>query len=296
LCPFVGADLERGGGDVLFEVLHLGRAGDGEHNGRALEEPGERELCGCGIVARGELGQSLQEGMVGLEQLASGHGIPGQECDASLLAPGEGLFVAAVGERVAILNADDGNDLLRLFDLGGRNFAEADVADFSLVLHLAERAEGFFEWGARIDAVKLVEFDALEFEATEAHFNAMNEVAGAANVLGFGGALASDAALGGDDEVGRIRMQGFADEAFGDFRAVGVGGVDKGDAERDGAAEDAAGFVWIAWFTPGTFANEAHGSVAEALDGEVAGNVEGSAGGSGGSAHDLYAKGKGNRD
>jgi TM2 domain-containing membrane protein YozV len=201
--------------------------------------------------------------------------------------------VAAVGEGVAVLHADDGDDLLGLLDFGGCDFAEADVADFSLVLHLFQGTQTFLERGTGVDAVKLVEFDALEFEATEAHFNALNEVAGAANVLGFGGALASDAALGGDDEVGRVRMQGFADEAFGDFRAVGVGGVDKGDAERDGAAEDAAGFVWIAWFAPGAFTDKTHGSVTEALDGEVAGNVEGSAGGSGGSAHDVYAKGQG---
>ncbi len=67
--------------------------------------------------------------MIGLEQLAAGHRIPGQEGDAALLAPVEGLLVAAVGERVAILHGDDGDDLLRLLDLGGRDFAEADVAD-----------------------------------------------------------------------------------------------------------------------------------------------------------------------
>ncbi len=43
-------------------------------------------------------------------------------------------FVATVGERVAVLHADDGDDLLRLLDLGRCDFAEADVADFALVL------------------------------------------------------------------------------------------------------------------------------------------------------------------
>ncbi len=88
-------------------------------------------------MARGDAAKSLCAGVVGLEQLAAGIGIPGQEADAALLAVVERFFVAPVGERVAILNGDDGDDLLGLFDLGGRNFAEADVADLSLLLHAA---------------------------------------------------------------------------------------------------------------------------------------------------------------
>ena len=156
------------------------------------------------------------------------------------------------------------------FDLRGGDFAEADVADFSLLLHLAEGTEGFFERGARVDAVELVEVDALELEAAQAHFDTLDQVAGAAHVFGFGGALAGDAALGGDDEARRIGVQRFADEALGDFGAVGVGGVDEGDAEIDGAAENAAGFVWGLRLSPGTVADKAHGSVAEAVDREVA--------------------------
>ncbi len=120
------------------------------------------------------LGERLREGMVGLEQFAAGHGIPGQEGDAALFAPVERLLVAAVGERVAVLHADDGDDLLRLFDLCGRDFAEADVADFSLVLHTSSAPKAFFERGARVDAVELVELDALELEAAQAHFDTLN--------------------------------------------------------------------------------------------------------------------------
>ena len=80
-------------------------------------------------------------------------------------------------------------------------------------------------------------------------------------------------------------MEGFADEAFGDLGAVGVGGVDEGDAEFDGAAENAAGFFWIARLAPGAIADETHGSIAEAVDGEIAADLEGAAGGGGGSGH-----------
>ncbi len=74
-------------------------------------------------------------------------------------------------------------------------------------------------------------------------------------------------------------MESLADEAFGDLGAVGVGGVYEGDAEVDGAAEDAAGFVWIVWFAPGAVADKAHGSVTETVDGENAADLEGTASG-----------------
>ncbi len=142
--------------------------------------------------------------------------------------------------------------------------------------------ERFLERGARVDAVELVEIDALELEAAQAHLDTLNQIAGAADVFGFGGTLARDAALGGDDEAGRVGVQGFADQALGDLGAVGVGGVDERDAELDGAAQNAAGFVGIGRLAPGAIADKAHGSVAEAMDREIAADAEGAAGGGGG--------------
>ncbi len=65
-------------------------------------------------------------------------------------------------------------------------------------------------------------------------------------------------------------MEGFGDEALGDFGAIGVGGVDEGDTEFDGTAQDTAGFCWVAWLTPGAFAYQAHGAIAKAVYGQVA--------------------------
>src|SRR3954464_11048643 len=123
--------------------------------------------------------------MVLLEQLSSGHGIPGQEGDDALLAPGESLFVATIGEGVAVLHTDDGNELLGLFDFSRRDFAEADVADLALLLHAAESAERLLERGGGDDSGELVELDAVELEAAEAHFDTLDHVAGAAYVLGL---------------------------------------------------------------------------------------------------------------
>jgi hypothetical protein len=86
-------------------------------------------------------------------------------------------------------------------------------------------------------------------------------------------------------------VESLADEAFGDLRAVGVGCVDKDDTEFDGAAEDAASVFWIVWFSPGAVANEAHRSISETVDREVATDLEGATGGGGWSGHDAYDAG-----
>ena len=94
--------------------------------------------------------------MVGFQHFSAGVGIPGEKADAAALAVCERFLMTAVGETEAILDSDDGDDLFRLLDLGWRDLAQADVADFSLLLHAAERAERFLERGAGIDSVELV--------------------------------------------------------------------------------------------------------------------------------------------
>ena len=85
-----------------------------------MQEPGQRELGKRGAVARGDAAQGLRGGVVGLEQLAAGVGVPGQEADAAALAVDERFLMAAVGQTVSILDSDDGDDLFGLLDLGGR--------------------------------------------------------------------------------------------------------------------------------------------------------------------------------
>lgn len=86
LGPFLGAQLQLGGGDVVFEVVELRCAGDREHDRGAMQEPGYGELRYRGLVVVGDLNERGGGGVVGLEELAAGHGIPGHEADAFLLA------------------------------------------------------------------------------------------------------------------------------------------------------------------------------------------------------------------
>ena len=100
----------------------------------------------------------------------------------------------------------------------------------------------------------------------------------AANVFGLCWTLTCDAALGGDDEVGGVRVERFANEAFGDFWTVGVGCVDECNAEFNGASEDAARFAGILRFAPGAIPYEAHSAIAKPGGREVAADSKDAAG------------------
>ncbi len=110
----------------------------------------------------------------------------------------------------------------------------------------------------------------------QAHLELLLQVIGTAAGNGLGRTLAGKAALGGDHQVCRIRIERLGDEFFGDHRTVSVGGVEQGDAQFDGAAQHIAGIFAVGWLTPGAFADEAHGAVAKAADFEVSPDAKGS--------------------
>src|SRR5690606_10641636 len=86
----------------------------------------------------------------------------------------------------------------------------------------------------------------------------------------FGLVVAPRADLGDDDEVVRVRMQGFANDAVGDVRAVEIAGVDVVDAARHRLAQHGYGFGTVPGRTVDAGSGQLHGAVAEATDPAVA--------------------------
>ena len=155
------------------------------------------------------------------------------------------------------------------------------MANLALLLHPPQCSQALFERGARVDPMQLVEVDAVEFEPAKAHLHALDQVAGAAHDLGFGRSLAGDSAFGGDNQAGGVGVKRLGDQALGNLRAVGVGGVDEVHAQLDGAAEDAVGFGGVGGLAPGAISHQAHGAVAETVNRQVAADKESAAGGCG---------------
>ena len=126
--------------------------------------------------------------------------------------------------------------------------------------------------------MELVKIDALQFEPPQTHLDTLDEITGAAHVLGLGRTLAGNAALGRDHDARRIGRQGLADQALGNLRAVGVGCVDQGHAQFNSTAQDAASLGGIGRFAPRTFAHQAHGSVTQTVNGHIAADEKCAAG------------------
>jgi len=183
----------------------------------------------------------------------------------------------AVAQTVSILDTDDLDDLFGRFNLAGAHFAEADVPDLALLMHLLQRAEGLLERSARIDAVQLVKVDALQLEPTQAHLHALDQVARATHIFRFSRPLPRDSAFGRDHQAVRIRVERLGDQPFGNLRPVSVGSIDQVDAQFDGVAQNAARFARILRFAPGSIADKAHRSIPEPVHGQVAVNLESAA-------------------
>ena len=83
-----------------------------------MQQPGQRELRNGGAMSRGDAAEGLRGRMVGLEHFSACVGIPGQETDAAAFAIVERFLMTPVGETVAILDSDDGDDFFRVLDFG----------------------------------------------------------------------------------------------------------------------------------------------------------------------------------
>ncbi len=112
------------GGQVLAEVGDRRRAGDQQDVGRPVQQPRQRDLHRRGpeSVRDGRQGGRLQRREPAeREERHVRDALPGQVVDQGV--------VVAVGQVVVVLHAHDIGDRLRLGHLGGRDVAQADVAD-----------------------------------------------------------------------------------------------------------------------------------------------------------------------
>src|SRR6516162_812894 len=114
--------------------------GNEENVGSALKQPCQRDLhwrhlqrC-CSLIERCRL--QWREASE-REVRHVGNTLGGQIVDESV--------VAALGDVVEVLNADNLRDRLRLGQLPGRNRAEADMLNQTLLLEFGECGEWLFE-------------------------------------------------------------------------------------------------------------------------------------------------------
>ena len=117
--------------------------------------------------------------------------------------------------------------------------------------------------------MKLKEIDALDLQSEETPFTTCAEMLWPAVRLPLVRTWALQSGLGGDNEILRIRMQSFGDQLLRDEGSVGIGGIDKSNAERDCPPQHGQAFFAIRWLPPDALASQAHRPKAKTMDGKV---------------------------
>jgi hypothetical protein len=117
-------------------------------------------------------------------------------------------------------------------------------------LQLVESADRLLDRDLRIGPVELVQRDLVEPQPPQAALAGPPEVSGPSVGYPASRAGPGQAALGRDDEVIGIGVQGLGDQVLADFWAVGVRGVDERDAELHRTPERCLGHVPVWRMTP----------------------------------------------
>ena len=128
---------------------------------------------------------------------------------------------------------DNRHGFAGLLDLLHADLGQSDVPDFALLLQLRQCAEAFLHGHFGVDAMELVEVDALDLQQSQTHFHLLREVFGPTHGQPPVRPLAREAALCGDDQPIRVWVQRLGDQPFADVGAIGIGRVDEIDAQLD---------------------------------------------------------------
>src|ERR671933_1599524 len=118
--------------------------------------------------------------------------------------------------------------------------------------------------------MQLVEIYALDLEASQAPLTCLAQVFRPAVGLPPAWSRPCEAALRGDDQSLRVRVEGLGDQALRDLWAVGVGGVYEVYAELDRPREDTTSLLGILGLSPNALSGNAHRAEAHAVDVQVA--------------------------
>src|SRR5919202_2847546 len=113
--------------------------------------------------------------------------------------------------------------------------------------------------------MQLVEIYALDLEASQAPLTCLAQVFRPAVGLPPSRSRPCEAALRGDDQSLRVRVESLGDQALRDLGAVGVGGVYEVYAELDRPPEDATSLLGIIGLSPDALSGDAHRAEAHAV-------------------------------
>jgi len=129
---------------------------------------------------------------------------------------------------------------------------------FALRLQIPQGAELIFSRHLRIDSMQLIEIDPVQAQAAEAAFAGRSQVFGLSIFNPLVGTRPVKAALSGDHQSWRIRVQRLGNNFFTHPGTVRVRGVDEIDSQLDSAPQNPDGLRPIRRFAPNPSSGDSH--------------------------------------
>src|SRR5450759_4420717 len=206
-------------GEILLHMVERQRTWNRQHCRRAAEQPGELDLLRSRLMLLGDLGGSARS--------FPAEGKERDEDDTFATAIIDHRVVLALHDAVLVLDGRDRHHPTSPFDLFDRHLGDADVRDLAAVLVLLDGGKAFLDWSDGIDAVKVVELDAIGPEAAEALLDL------GAQHLRFPLARPANAALGRDHKAACGSGEGLADRLLALTAGIRVGRIDHLDSGGD---------------------------------------------------------------
>ena len=265
-------------------------AGDGQHHRRAVQHPGERELRRRRRRAASRHSSSAPPAPASSPVASGNHGMKAMP---SLLAVVEHVLVAAVGEVVAVLHRDDVDDLPRPARSRRPSTSERPMwPDLALVAAWPTSSPSESSTGT-CGSMRCSWYRSMRSSLRRRRLISTSWRRYSGRPQRRASCRARCAASPPWCAMTRSSGYGCSASAISSsltYGPVGVGGVDEGDAELDGAAQHADALVAVGRRAPDARAGELHGAVAEAVDGQVAAQGHGAAGFSW-CRHDVFVPG-----
>src|ERR1700740_326125 len=139
---------------------------------------------------------------------------PRNEGDSVLRAIVYDILPFAIGEAVAVLDGNDGNDFAGALHMLAGNIREADETNLALLAQLGERFHRFLERNLGIRCMQLIHVDALAAATFQRSLNSPSQVCGTGVVRPLVRSGPVPAPFGGDDQTLGIRRKSFGDQLF----------------------------------------------------------------------------------
>src|SRR5256885_11249914 len=143
-------------------MFYRGRSGNGQHDGRPLQKPGQGYLRAARTVRLRDLVQHFAGNPAGCEWE------PGDKSNSITLTIVHYVVPLTVGEAIAVLHRHDGNNFAGSLDMLLRDVGQCDQANLTFISQFGQSFHRGLEGHHWIWSVQLINVDAIQAQSLEA--------------------------------------------------------------------------------------------------------------------------------